>query len=130
MQLLIRDVTNEDSFSINEIIKFAGSSGPLPIIQITPISIQTKLCLGIIIIGDHSEGEIISFLDPGSDETIHKMPVASRMPQVMKMLGCFPSASQASKNGWNRDIPAGFSEHAIKTGKVRGVIHILNLHSA
>lgn len=38
-----------------------------------------------------------------------------RFPQLMSEIGVFPSATQARKNGWDKDIPSGWSMH--KVGK-------------
>ena len=44
-----------------------------------------------------------------------KLPVESRWPNLLKEIGAFPSTSQARKNGWNKDIPDGWSE--VKIGR-------------
>lgn len=49
-------------------------------------------------------------------------PHTWRMPVLLKTLGAFPSTSQASKNGWNLDIPIGFEQFVIRINKVRGVL--------
>jgi hypothetical protein len=47
-----------------------------------------------------------------------------RWPQLLARLGCFPSTSQARKNGWDRDIEGGWSEVTI--GKARRIyIYVL-----
>jgi len=40
-------------------------------------------------------------------------------PQLLRFLGCFSSAGEARKNGWDKPIPDGFSEHTI--GKARKI---------
>jgi hypothetical protein len=49
-------------------------------------------------------------------------PLHWRMPQVLKALGAFKSATAAMKNGWDLDIPEGYSEHQIRINNVKGVI--------
>ncbi len=46
-----------------------------------------------------------------------KMEPESRFPHLMRQLGIFPSTSQAIKNGWDKDIPEGFSHWIIGKGK-------------
>ena len=46
------------------------------------------------------------------------------MAHVMHIAGIFPSVTSARKQGWNKPIPAGFSEHTV--GKRRIQIFILN----
>lgn len=61
----------------------------------------------------------------GSDAApLFTAPDSWRMPHIMKALGAFPSASEAGKNGWNKDIPFGLSEHHFRLAKCFGSIHI------
>jgi hypothetical protein len=126
----IRNATSADCFSINDLVRFAGPAGPeaIPQIQVAKQFLVSKPCLGLVIVGEHTDEQIQEFFQPNPEEVIHKVPVGWRMPHVMKMLGCFESVSQASKNGWNQDILFGFSEKQVKHSKVKGVIFILNLH--
>lgn len=55
---------------------------------------------------------------------LFEAPVEWRMPQLMRSLGAFKSASAASKNGWNFDIPEGFSQHSVRINKVKGCLTI------
>lgn len=55
------------------------------------------------------------------------VPSEWRWPQLAKMLGMFDSSTQASKNGWNKDIPKGFSQEEVRINKIRGIVTILNL---
>ncbi len=48
------------------------------------------------------------------------VPESWRMPQIIKSLGAFPSATAAAKNGWNIDVPFGFSEHMVRVNKMKG----------
>jgi hypothetical protein len=56
-----------------------------------------------------------------------KLDLAFRFPQLMRQLGIFPSTSQAMKQGWNKDIPCGFSEWKIGQGKNLKRIFILKI---
>jgi hypothetical protein len=47
-------------------------------------------------------------------------PDTWRMPQILRALGAFQSAGEASRNGWNRDVPEGFSEHFFKLNRIPG----------
>lgn len=73
-----------------------------------------------IIIGDGVIEEVDKFtffnFDPNNPlpwERIIKVPDENRFPQLLKLLGMFPSTSQAMKCGWNKDIPNGWSEWKI-----------------
>jgi len=46
------------------------------------------------------------------------------MAHVMHTAGIFPSVTSAKKQGWNKPIPAGFSEHTVGKRKVQ--VFILN----
>ena len=45
-----------------------------------------------------------------------KMDSNTRFPQLMRTLGIFPSASQAVRCGWDKDIPEGWSEWPMGSG--------------
>jgi len=51
-------------------------------------------------------------------------PIGWRMPHVLRALGAFKSATAASKNGWDLDIPEGYSEHQVRIANVKGIICI------
>ena len=46
------------------------------------------------------------------------------MAHIVHAAGLFPSLSQAKKNGWDKPIPRGYSEHTI--GKLRRKIYIIH----
>jgi len=71
-----------------------------------------------ILIGVTEEGDKELFFGPLSpeDEFI-ELPADVRWPQLLVKIGMFPSLGQAKKNGWDKDIEPGFSEH--KVGKRR-----------
>jgi len=50
----------------------------------------------------------------------------SRWPEVMVACGIFKSKGDARRNGWNKDIPLGFTEIP-KIGKLRHKIFILKV---
>lgn len=52
------------------------------------------------------------------------VPDEWRMPHLLRALGAFKSASQAAKNGWNKDIEPGITEIVIRINKVRGSVWI------
>ena len=56
-----------------------------------------------------------------------KFPISHRFPQLLRELGIFPSTSQAIKNGWDKDIPDGFSTWKIGSNKNRKYIYILKI---
>lgn len=78
---------------------------------------------GTVFIGDISE-EDKEISQPQDGAPIFSAPSEWRMPQLLKALGAFSSTSQASKNGWNKDIPSGCSSIVVRIAKVRGEIWI------
>jgi hypothetical protein len=84
---------------------------------------KTIPCIATIIVGELSSFEpLVELLQPEEDDTILIANASWRMPQLLKAIGAFDSTTTAAKNGWNKDIPFGYSEHKIKHSKVRGVI--------
>lgn len=67
---------------------------------------------------------------PATVNTFFSIPEGWRMPQVLKALGAFKSAGEAKRNGWDKDVPDGWSQHICRIGHVRGVFHILKLTNA
>jgi hypothetical protein len=49
----------------------------------------------------------------------------TRFPEVLADLGLFSSRSEARRNGWDKDIPKGFSD--IRIGKLKKRICILKI---
>jgi hypothetical protein len=81
-----------------------------------------------ILIGAVSEQDKICFF--GDDEGI--IPVgeiflerdlSTRFPELLADLGLFPSRGQARKNGWDKDIPEGWTDLTI--GKLKNRVCIL-----
>ena len=60
----------------------------------------------------------------GDDEIATTIQNHWIMAHVMAEAGIFSSVGQARKNGWNKPIPDGFSEHII--GKKKTQVTILN----
>lgn len=83
---------------------------------------------GNILVGSPTPENIESILQPGN-EPLFKAPETWRMPQLLKALGAFDSASSAAKNGWNFSIPDGLTSHVIKINRVKGIITIFKLPS-
>lgn len=78
---------------------------------------------GTIFIGNVlDEDKEMSLPQPGAP--VFSAPKDWRMPHLLKALGAFPSTSQASKNGWNMDIPEGCSSFIVRIAKVKGEIWI------
>lgn len=126
----ILDVDNDTSLKMEDFIRFAGASGfvGVPIIDVKTGTVKMVPCFTSILVGtNHTDKQINDFLEPASDETLLRIPSNWRMPQVMKMLGCFPSATQAKNNGWDRAIPSGWSEIRIKHSRIKGTVCFLNI---
>ena len=77
-----------------------------------------------------SEGDIDLFLAPlapGERETFKSFSAGATMADLMVMAGKFPSKGQARKNGWDKEIPFGYSHFKVGSGKNRMDIYVLNL---
>lgn len=80
---------------------------------------------GTIFIGCEPDSEIpLLVLGEGDSAPLFTAPDGWRMSHILKALGAFQSASEASKNGWNKEIPFGLSEHHFRLAKCFGSIHI------
>lgn len=63
--------------------------------------------------------------DPASDDGPFLLFDDSHtMAHLMHMAGCFPSITQAKKNGWDKPVQKGYQQ--IRFGKSRLMIYILN----
>lgn len=60
--------------------------------------------------------------NPGSP--VFLVPVSWRLPHVLKALGAFKSSSEAAKNGWNKDIEEGFSQHLVRLGHAKRLVSV------
>lgn len=70
----------------------------------------------------HSDREL--FFGPLEDGEEFLEFETNQMPSLLALAGVFPSAKQASKNGWaGKEVAAGYSE--VKVGKRR--LYILNI---
>ena len=67
--------------------------------------------------------EIFSMIH-GEDDAAWIVPPSFKMAHLMKRLGLFPSVGQAMKNGWNMDIPFGFSQHIVRINRIRGILTV------
>jgi hypothetical protein len=63
--------------------------------------------------------------DVQDTDILWRAPIGWRMPQLLRALGAFASASEAGRNGWNSDIPLGFSQHVFRISKIRGVLTVV-----
>jgi hypothetical protein len=70
-----------------------------------------------ILIGECHDSWIEALFDPREDEFFVRAPEEMLWAHLLAALGCFPSVSQARKNGWDQEIPGGWSE--ITIGKAR-----------
>lgn len=85
---------------------------------------------GSVIIGPSGNDPQVSwFLEesPRTVNTLFAAPVTWDMGQLVRALGAFKSAKDARRNGWDKQVPEGFSQHVVRIGHVRGVIHVLKL---
>ena len=74
-----------------------------------------------------SSEDIDLFLGPlePEEETTFEIEERDIMAHLLFKAGVFPSVSQARKNGWNKEIPDGFT--SIHAGKNKIRLTILNL---
>ena len=86
---------------------------------------------GTVLVGNVTEEDKEQLFDPqwglvSATAPVFTVPVHWRMPQVLKALGAFESASQAAKNGWNKDIVGKdigwYDEHIFRINKQRGIL--------
>lgn len=85
---------------------------------------------GSVLIGPGSTHPDVQWFieeSPATLNTFFSAPLDWRMPQLVKALGAFKSAGEAKRNGWDKEIPEGWSQHVVRIGHIRGVIHILKL---
>ncbi len=68
---------------------------------------------------DTSLVKTLFFDNAGTEEPVNFLPVNSRLPQVLKAAGVFASANQAKANGFDGEIPPGFSEMTLGKRKIR-----------
>lgn len=70
-----------------------------------------------ILIGFVEEKDKELFFGPlaEDDGEFITLPLETTYPQVLKQAGVFPSTSQARQNGWDKEVPEGFT--IVKVGK-------------
>ena len=71
-----------------------------------------------IIIGGVSGKDINLFFGPFTKDDVLLHLDKSDWGSLLGTLGIFPSATQARKNGWSKDIPQGWSEARFKKQRV------------
>lgn len=78
-----------------------------------------------ILIGNTQEGDRDLFFGPLTDnDKFIEMEKEVRWPEILVNAGIFPSKGQARKNGWDKDIPKGWTD--ISIGKKKKRFCILN----
>ena len=76
-------------------------------------------------INNIKENDLDLFFGPLEDESFTMINTNNIMAHLVTIAGVFPSVSQARKNGWNKEIPFGFTD--IRVGKNKTRITILNI---
>ena len=79
------------------------------------------LCFNVIV-GGVSRSDLRSFFGPLTGDEVFLHLEDTHWANLLKTLGIFPSAGQARKNGWDKEIPVGFSEASFK--KQRTVVFV------
>lgn len=54
-----------------------------------------------------------------SGENVNKMPENTTFPALMRLCGAFKSNNDARRNGWDKEIPEGFSEWTVGKKRIR-----------
>lgn len=84
--------------------------------------------VNIVVENEHlQEGDIELFFGPIQPfDTTILVPEGTSWAHVLAKIGCFPSVSQARKNGWNKPIQPGWTDR-FKVGKAaRKFFWVLN----
>jgi len=71
-----------------------------------------------VIIGGVSRKDIISLFGPFNPGDVLLRLEESNWGSLLKTLEIFPSATQARKNGWDKDIAVGWSEARFKKQRI------------
>lgn len=100
---------------------------PLPIVkgfQKTEELFEGWRCFNIVV-GELDHKDIDLFFGPFGDKEVvlELQPNQNSWASLLKELEIFPSATQARKNGWDKEIPVGWSEARFK--KQRIVVFVL-----
>ena len=70
-----------------------------------------------IVLGSASEKEVELLF--GADEPINTLHIDTKMPVVLREADLFKSSSAARNNGWDKEIPMGWSEWLIGKFKTK-----------
>lgn len=93
----------------------------LPIIELSLEKLDVATLTGgmevNILIGECYPAWVAALFVPKEGDFFIRAPKDITWAQLLTHLQCFPSASQARKNNWNKDIPPGWSE--ISIGRAR-----------
>lgn len=79
------------------------------------------LCFNVLI-GSTNNRDIKSFFGPLDGKEIFIRLEEHQWANLLKTLGIFSSSSQARKNGWDKEIPLGWSEASFK--KQRKIVFV------
>ena len=80
------------------------------------ISLKAPMSDAAMIFGDMNGviDDPVEWFDPANETLAHLDPANETLAHLMVGIA-FPSLTQARKNGWDKPIPPGYSEH--KVGK-------------
>ena len=76
-----------------------------------------------VVVGGINKSDIKSLFGPFESSEVILHLNETNWGSLLKVLEIFPSATQARKNGWDKDIPMGWSEARFK--KQRVVVFVL-----
>ena len=82
------------------------------------------LCFNVLI-GKASKKDLNNFFGPLDGRETFLQLEDKHWANLLKTLGIFPSTGQARKNGWDKEIPMGWSEASFK--KQRTIVFVLRL---
>ena len=94
-------------------------SFPFPVLPLTELDSGTLVWGAevLVLIGECHSTWIETLFEPQQGEFFIQAPTEVTWAHLLAALKCFPSVSQARKNGWDKEIPEGWSEVTI--GKAR-----------
>ena len=70
-----------------------------------------------LVLGSATSREVELFF--GTDEPVNTLPIDTKLPVVLREADLFKSSSAARNNGWDKEIPMGWSEWVVGKHKTK-----------
>ncbi len=74
-----------------------------------------------VVLGSASKEDIELFFQD-LEEPVNTLPIDTKLPVILREAGLFKSSSAARNNGWDKEIPMGWSEWVV--GKMKTKLFI------